>query len=82
MEAPIPKNNNSVLSYDIEELNKYSFKIQFKINENKIVILALDKISLISPIYKLEFSLDDFHKLDKHFKRYIQLQNYMNVYLI
>ena len=73
MEAPTPTKINSILSYDIQELNKYSFKIQFKINENEIVILAIDKISLISPIYKLEFSLEDFYKLDKHFKRYDSL---------
>ena len=75
MEAPIatPGNNNSFLSYDLEEFNKYSFKIQFKLNENKIIISAFDKISVISQIYKLEFSLDDFHKLDKYFKRYDSL---------
>ena len=71
MEAPCPTKDN--LSYDIEELNKYSFKIQFKINKDKITILALDKISVISPTYKLEFSLDDFHKLDKYFKQYDSL---------
>ena len=71
MEAPCPTKDN--LSYDIEELNKYSFKIQFKINKDKITILALDKISVISPTYKLEFSLEDFYKLDKHFKRYDSL---------
>ena len=65
MEAPIP-----TISYDIEELNKYSFKIQFKINENKITISALDKLSAISQTYKLEFSLDDFQQLDKYFKQY------------
>ena len=69
METPNPSHTNPFLSYDIEESNKYSFKIQFKINENKITILALDKNSIISSAYKLEFSFDDCLKLDKYFKR-------------
>ena len=73
MESKFPSNSSSLVSLDIEEPNKYSFKLEFKIDEDKIIILAIGKISVLSPKYKLEFSLEDFYKLDKYFKQYDSL---------
>ena len=73
MESKFPSNSSSLVSLDIEEPNKYSFKLEFKIDEDKIIILAIGKISVLSPKYKLEFSLEDFYKLDNYFKRYTSL---------